>query len=368
MAKSPAVPWSLYSESSCGHPPVNDLPPRHQAVLELTPQLVIERASPAASLLLGLPCDALVGKRIGEFFVHEPLIDVHLLFRNQPEAVQAFPARLVATEKFPERHAALTLIPLAETTGAPPSRLLLVICLVEPGIPPLPNLGGVAMAPTEFVTHLTRGFAHKFNNILTIFNGYTELLGMEPNPSQMVSDSISQFEMAGEQARQLIQYLLRLGGLLGVDFEPVSAGDLFSRCREAVQTACPEGLRLVIERTDGEPVFETDAARAAEIIAELARNAQEAGATTLKISLQPTADDNHAELQIVDDGQGIPFTPPERALLPGVTSQHSDSRHGVGLACAVGIARSLRGELRLVESRKGWTEFRLLLPKQLGGL
>jgi len=330
-----------------------------EVLLFLDAKLRVQRVSDAAPPFFGLELAAMIGKRVAELFAHEPLIDVHLLFRNRPEQIQAFPARTAGQE----RNVALTAHPLrgASNEDAEIAHLL-VVKPVTPGRPPLAQFEGVQIAPSAFVTHLSRGFAHKFNNILTVLSGYTELLGMDPAPSDIVRDSVEQFQGMNEEARKLIQFLLQIGSLIGVDPAPLQAEEMLGMAASMIAREC--GLTPALSLPENESVlFFCDSSRVSEILRELALNAREAGATEVQLAVeQPEAGASHGVITITDNGSGIREDPWEEIFHPFVTRHDPEERHGIGLPAARGTAVAMGGGLTLRGTEPGRTVFELWLP------
>jgi len=324
----------------------------------------VQRVSDPAPDFFQVSLEEMIGKRVGELFTTEPLLDLHLLLRNRPEAIRAFPARAALGE----RPVAVTAHPLHTVAGSSEeTHYLVVVKPVTPGRPPLAQFEGVQITPTEFVTHLSRGFAHKFNNILTILSGYTELLGMEPEPSEIVQDAIRQLQGVSDEARKLIDFLLRIGGLIGIDPQPVAPEEVLGMA--AAATARELSLTPTLALPEGSALtFFCDASRTSEILRELALNASEAGATEVRFEVElPQPDVTYAVITVTDNGSGIRQNPVDQVFYPCVTSHDPEVRYGVGLAAARGTAQAMRGRLELRSTEPGRTIFELQLPAGLRG-
>lgn len=95
------------------------------------------------------------------------------------------------------------------------------------------------------------------------------------------------------------------------------------------------------------------------VFSNLALNAAQAGATTVRIDAERV--DSRIVIDVRDDGTGIPAKVRERLFLPFAGS----GRHhgaGLGLVIAREIVVAHGGALRLVESSAGGTTFRVELP------
>jgi len=110
-----------------------------------------------------------------------------------------------------------------------------------------------------------------------------------------------------------------------------------------------------------------DADRLQQVLLNLARNAQQAGARTLTLRTRVEHGVRLGEkmlrmalrVDVIDDGSGVPASLRDTLFQP-LVSGHADGS-GLGLALSREIAREHGGELRYV-SRPGETVFSLYLP------
>lgn len=95
------------------------------------------------------------------------------------------------------------------------------------------------------------------------------------------------------------------------------------------------------------------------ILQNLCRNAAEAGATRITVSARPAS--NGVEIDIRDDGPGLPPRAQEKLFQPFEGSARAGGT-GLGLAIARELAEGHGGGLDLVSTDAGGTLFRLCLP------
>jgi signal transduction histidine kinase len=79
----------------------------------------------------------------------------------------------------------------------------------------------------------------------------------------------------------------------------------------------------------------------------------------LRVAVAPI--EGGAEVRIADTGGGMPEEARERIFDPFFTTKEAGQGHGLGLAVAQGIAHDHGGEIELVRSGPGGTEFRVTL-------
>lgn len=99
------------------------------------------------------------------------------------------------------------------------------------------------------------------------------------------------------------------------------------------------------------------------VLENLARNAAEAGAATLR--LEAEADGQTLRVRVVDDGRGLPAKAQENLFRPFSGSARPGGT-GLGLPIARDLMRAMGGDLRLLFTGPGGTGFELDLPVPTG--
>lgn len=108
---------------------------------------------------------------------------------------------------------------------------------------------------------------------------------------------------------------------------------------------------------------EADRDQLYRVLANLARNALEAGARRLRVSA--AREDGWVAIDLADDGPGLPPKARENLFRPFFGSARPGGS-GLGLAIARELARAHGGDLGLVSSTGAGTVFRLTLPAPAG--
>ncbi|EKV29157.1 Sensor histidine kinase [Caenispirillum salinarum AK4] len=116
----------------------------------------------------------------------------------------------------------------------------------------------------------------------------------------------------------------------------------------AVSVAMPEGLAV-----------RADPGQLSRVFDNLLRNAVEAGAKTVTVSAWARGD--RAEVEVADDGSGLPAKARENLFQPFSGSARAGGT-GLGLPLSREILRALRGDLTLARTGADGTVFRLVLP------
>lgn len=208
-----------------------------------------------------------------------------------------------------------------------------------------------------------RGFAHEVKNPLAGLRGAAQLLQRRVGTDDLQS-------LAGLIIDEADRLAALANRLLHHDGAPqlgaVNIHHLLERLADLLQ-AQPQPLQLKHDYDPSVPDLLGDADRLQQILLNLARNAQEAGAKTL--TLRTRVDHGlrwgdrvlrmALRIDVIDDGPGVPASLRDTLFHPLVSGRADGS--GLGLALSREIAREHGGELRYV-SRPGETVFSLYLP------
>ncbi|GAB2573889.1 PAS domain-containing protein [Dyella jejuensis] len=208
-----------------------------------------------------------------------------------------------------------------------------------------------------------RGFAHEVKNPLAGLRGAAQLL-------QRRLDDVDMQALAGMVIAEADRLAALANRLLRHDGAPqlgaVNLHQLLERLSELIQSeASPPRLRH--DYDPSLPDMHGDADRLLQVMLNLARNAIEAGATTLTLRSRVEHGVRVGErmfrsalrLDVIDDGPGVPAALRDTLFEPLVSGRADGT--GLGLALSREIAHEHGGELRYA-SRPGETVFSLYLP------
>ncbi|MFQ5830226.1 MAG: ATP-binding protein [Candidatus Methylomirabilia bacterium] len=222
------------------------------------------------------------------------------------------------------------------------------------------------------------GVAHRFNNLLTIILGQSELL--ERSVSQ--PDGTKRLHLIQRAVSDAVETTRRLQQFAGVLGEhPFVSVDVGAVVREALTLArgvCPKDatpwqgeLKVEVDVRQVPPLA-GERAELREMLFNLILNALEAmpqgGTLTLRMREVPHPDGldgRGVEVQVSDTGIGMSEAIRARLFEPLFTTKDGRGR-GLGLAVAHGIVRRHGGEIH-VESREGeGSDWTVRLPVQAG--
>ncbi|MCB1789388.1 MAG: nitrogen regulation protein NR(II) [Gammaproteobacteria bacterium] len=222
------------------------------------------------------------------------------------------------------------------------------------------------IAQQTLTRDVVRGLAHEIKNPLGGLRGAAQLLEAE-----LDSDELREY------TRIIIQEADRLQGLLNrmlgpnrrPTYAPVNIHHVLERVRTLVVAEAGERIRVLRDYDPSIPELIGDMDQLIQAVLNIVRNAVRAlgdeGTITLRTRIQRQLTigiDRYrlaAQIDIVDDGPGIPPEIADTLFFPMVTA--GTGGMGLGLSIAQSLINQHKG---LVEchSRKGETVFTILLP------
>jgi two-component system nitrogen regulation sensor histidine kinase GlnL len=324
---------------------------------------VVRYTNPAAENLLGIAARSLVGQPFPALFTDSAALEGMLA---EALAVRwSYRARTVSYER-PGRE------PLPLSCVATPTEV--------PGTPLLAELRPIQeqlrlereerlLDQQETTRELLRNLAHEIKNPLGGLRGSAQLLERELDRPEL-----------REYTQVIIKEADRLQVLLDrlltprrtVQLARVNIHEVLERVRSLVQAEFPSGISIIRNYDPSVPDLVGDIEQLIQAVLNVVRNAAQAllsaanGGTIVlrtRTARQVTiARQRHRlalELQVIDDGPGVPEDIRDRVFNPLVSGREGGS--GIGLALVQTYVQNHGGVVEL-DSRPGRTIFTLLLP------
>ncbi len=216
--------------------------------------------------------------------------------------------------------------------------------------------------------------AHEIKNPLAGITGAAQLLSMS-----LGKEDREMTDMILQETRRIVDLLKQVeqfGDLRSPDLRPVNIHDLLERARMSAHLGAAAHMAFRDEYDPSLPPTLADADQMMQVFANLFANAAQAAGpdggtitirTYFELGLRLRSDDGgHAvplQVEIIDDGPGIPETLLESVFDPFVSGRENGT--GLGLALVSKIIAEHEGTI-VVASRPGRTSFRISLPVARG--
>ena len=197
---------------------------------------------------------------------------------------------------------------------------------------------------------LSAGIAHEIRNPLTSIKGFAQIIELKSSDEQ-AKRYARQVVSEVERLEKLVKDILAYAKRREVHKRPTRLTELVEEAKKAVS--------IPVE-VDGDTTLCVDKTLMATVLSNIFKNAQEAGATLIKV--KTTEQTDRIDLFIEDNGPGIPEDILPHIFEPFRTSKAKGT--GLGLAISHNIVESHGGEITVWNKPEGGSIFRITLRRE----
>jgi signal transduction histidine kinase/HD-like signal output (HDOD) protein len=234
-----------------------------------------------------------------------------------------------------------------------------------PGEPQAPDVERLGVSLSDL-----RKIVHEVNNPLTIMKNYIKILRLklvEEDPAQrdlgVIDDEI---DRVGMILRNLVEPASSRSAFRPelIDINALIF-DLTQLTDDAISAHSNVTLRTTLSHAIPPVVADRD--RLKQVLMNLIRNAVEAmpkgGTITISTRDNVVHDGrNYVEIEVHDDGPGIPDAVKAQLFEPGVSTKGGDHA-GLGLSIVQGLVKEIRGQIHCTSESGHGTTFQIWLPR-----
>ncbi len=229
----------------------------------------------------------------------------------------------------------------------------------------------------EAVGRLAGGVAHDFNNILTVINGYGDLLLASTPATDPRREALGAIRDAGERAAGLTNQLLAFSRKAIVEPRVLDLNEVIDQLARLLRRMVGEDVLLATALAPGLHRVKADPTQVEQIILNLAVNARDAmpkgGRLTLEtrnvrfreadVAAYPDLPPGHyVQLAVSDTGTGMTDEVKAKIFEPFFTTKELGKGTGLGLAMVYGAVKTHSGHISVYSELNVGSTFKILLP------
>jgi two-component system, cell cycle sensor histidine kinase and response regulator CckA len=229
----------------------------------------------------------------------------------------------------------------------------------------------------ESIGRLAGGIAHDFNNMLTVINGYSDLVIRSLSIDNPIRRKIEEIRMAGKRSAEITNRLLAFSRRQILKNKVIDLNQLVSDTDIILDRLIGEDIQIVEDLCPNLSQIEADSGQLSQIIMNLVINSRDAmphgGIITIKTE-NVTLDEefvnqnmgasvgNFILLKISDTGFGMDEETISHIFEPFFTTKEVGQGTGLGLSTVYGIVTQFGGYLTVSSNPGQGTTFNIYLP------
>ena len=327
-------------------------------------------ANPAFSLLTGYPAEELAGQNTR--LLHGPKTDLTPLLHGSPADQSSGEGWLCRKDGSPF-FAQWNFSPLTGEDSA--GSLLIGIYRDQSEIKRLRD-ALLQSRRLDTIGRLASGVAHDFNILLSIINGYCEIMARKIANVPEAKKDLDEIHRAGLKASAIARQILEFSQRHETDVKVVNYNTLIREITEILRRVAGDDVTLELRLTSGLGNARIDPTQFQQVLLNLCFNAREAmphgGKLTIRTYSHKVASEAdrrvigmrpgfYAAMQVTDTGQGMDPAILGRIFEPFFTTKPSGT--GLGLATVRGIIRQHDGHISVQSAPGQGTTFEVFLPE-----
>ncbi len=224
---------------------------------------------------------------------------------------------------------------------------------------------------------LAGGVAHDFNNLISVINGYCEMLAAQVAEMPRALHEVTEIHQAGRKAAALTRQLLAFGRRQPMDARVVDLNQVIRDNAGILNRLLGSNGQLVLELASELGHVRTDPAQFQQVLLNLTINARDAlgangrvviGTANREIKLAQnrrltdTPPGHYVVLTVSDNGSGMDESVRKHLFEPFFTTKPEGQGTGLGLAMVHGVVQQSGGFITVRSAPGAGTTFEILLP------
>jgi two-component system sensor histidine kinase EvgS len=230
----------------------------------------------------------------------------------------------------------------------------------------------------ESIGQLAGGVAHDFNNMLSVINGYSEVLLGETDPLDPRYPCIQEINRAGERSAALTRQLLAFARKQLISPKVLSLNDTVSEMHKMLLRIIGENIELLWKPAPDLWKVKMDPSQVNQVLSNLIVNSRDAISSVGRVTIETgnvfldepfcrthpdSVPGEHVLLEVADCGCGMSKETLEHIFEPFFTTKKVGEGTGLGLATVFGIVKQNKGFIDVCSEPGKGTAFKIYLPR-----
>ncbi len=233
----------------------------------------------------------------------------------------------------------------------------------------------------DAVGRLAGGVAHDFNNLISVINGYCEMLAAQVTDMPRALHEVNEIHKAGRKAATLTRQLLAFGRRQPLDARVINLNQIIRENAEIMERLIGSTGQLVLNLAANLGHVRTDPAQFQQVLLNLTINARDAlrdsgriiistGLREIKMGhnrrLTDTPPGRYVTLTVSDNGTGMDEETQQHLFEPFFTTKPEGQGTGLGLALVYGVVQQSGGYIAVRSELGNGSTFEIMLPEHRG--
>lgn len=232
----------------------------------------------------------------------------------------------------------------------------------------------------ESIGRLAGGIAHDFNNMLTIINGYAEMMIDILSPADPMYDKAYKIHDAGRRSAIIVRKLLAFARKQTISPEPMDLNENISNMLSMLQRLIGENIEMLWHPGDEVWTVKMDLSQIDQVLVNLVANARDSISDKGQITIETgnvEMDEDYCFLRrgfvpgqyvmmaVSDNGCGMDSEIQKNLFEPFFTTKEKGMGTGLGLATIYGIVKQNNGFINVYSEPNVGTTLKIYLPRYL---
>lgn len=233
----------------------------------------------------------------------------------------------------------------------------------------------------DAVGRLAGGVAHDFNNLISVINGYCEMLAAQVAEIPHALHEVTEIHKAGRKAAVLTRQLLAFGRRQPMDVRVINFNHIIRENAEILRRLLGDAGQLVLDLDERLGNVRTDPAQFQQVLLNLTINARDAlrdhGRVTITTANREVKDKpdrrptdvppgRYVVLTVTDNGTGMDTETQKHLFEPFFTTKPDGKGTGLGLSLVYGVVQQSAGFIQVRSQLTVGSTFEIMLPEQRG--